>query len=135
MYLIHKEESKVSGNLRISIIRHGKHSLNLYTTETRFHDFKVNLDISEISIDKIVVSNIILKSKNKFNCFFYGKASFFCQFQWFTDVWVPWTKTLFWKVFWEPMQCYNNLFYQLSILKIPSLLLSWFNKKNEDLTI
>lgn len=77
MYLIHKEESKVSGNLRISIIRHEKHSLNLYTTETRFYDFKVNLDISEISIDKIVVSNIILKSKNKFNCFFLWQSFIF----------------------------------------------------------
>lgn len=81
MYLIHKEESKNSVNLRIRIIRQGKHSLNLYTTQTRFYDFKVNLDISEISIDKIVVSNIILKSKNKFNCFFSWQSFIFCQFQ------------------------------------------------------
>lgn len=43
VYFTHKQESKESRNLRIRIIRHGRHSLNLYITETWFYDFQVNL--------------------------------------------------------------------------------------------
>lgn len=43
MYFTHKQESKESRNLRIRIIRRGRHSLNLYITETWFYDFQVNL--------------------------------------------------------------------------------------------